>query len=110
MKKYILAVTLIAFSGFASAAAHCVGTIKNVYKWHHMASLSVIVELTDGSTTNWIGLPTKSDESMALMAFAANKPVTFYWATSTVTDCKANGGDNTWSNNTSLDGYFSISH
>ena len=109
MKTYLLAVIMLTFSGLASAAASCSGTIKNVYKWHHMSSLSVIVELTDGSTTPWIGMPTKSDESMALMAFAANKPVTFYWATDRVTDCKTTDA-NIWNNNTPLDGYFIVGH
>jgi hypothetical protein len=50
-------------------------------------------------------MPTKTDEAMALMAFAANKPITLYWAATDVTACM-----NGWEHNRSLEGYWVVSH
>lgn len=86
------------------AAVECNGKIKYVYKWHYFENVSIVVELTGGGVTPWIGMPTKADESMALMAFAADKPVQIYWTSADITSCS--GG---WANNRSLDGFFLIS-
>ena len=88
------------FVSNVKAAVMCEGTIARVYKWHHMERISVLLS----STNKWINMPTKSDESMALMAFAANKPVQFYWAAEDVTSCTDG-----WVHNRVLNGYFLIS-
>lgn len=67
--------------------------------------LSVKVELADSSQTNWIKLPTKSDEGMALLAFASQKPVHIYWSSTDITSCTSG-----WSHNRELTGYFVISN
>jgi hypothetical protein len=61
------------------------------------------VSIMLSSTNKWINMPTKTDEAMALMAFAANKPVSLYWAATDVTTCKDG-----WEHNRSLEGYWVI--
>jgi len=94
----ILATSLLLTTN-VKAAVNCEGTIKQVYKWHNMERMSVLLS----STNRWINMPTKSDESMALMAFASNKTVLFYWAAEDVTSCTDG-----WDNNRSLYGYFLV--
>jgi len=98
-RKVSTSVILLLFAMNVMAAASCEGTIKSVYKWHYMDRISVMLS----STNKWINLPTKSDESMALMAFAAKKPVYFYWAADDVTSCWDG-----WADNRSLEGYFLV--
>ncbi|MBQ0935097.1 hypothetical protein [Ideonella paludis] len=87
----------------ARAAVDCSGKVTQVYKWHNMGALSMRVKLADGTVTNWIGLPSKSDEAAALMALAGAKPVYIYWAPSDVTKC-VDG----WDHNRALNGYFVV--
>ncbi len=101
--RSILASVLLLAGTSVSASVNCSGKINDVYKWHNMTSLSFRIKLDDGNVTNWINMPTKSDESMALMAFSTNSPVLVYWAPATVTSC-VNG----WDHNTPINGYFVI--
>jgi len=87
----------------AMAVTYCNGTIDAVYKWNTMTSLSIRILMSDGTTTNWINMPTKSDESMALVAFTTGKPIVLYWSASDVTVC-ANG----WQHNRALEGYMAV--
>jgi hypothetical protein len=97
--KIISVLVVVLFTANVNAATTCKGTIKSVYKWHHMERISVMLT----SSNRWINMPTKSDEAMALMAFAANKTVAFYWAAENVTAC-VDG----WTHNRSLNGYFIV--
>ena len=83
------------------AAVMCEGKIESVYKWHYMEFMSVYLGAQNGN--RWISLPTKSDEAMALTAFAAGKPVKFYWSAADVTSC-IDG----WAHNRSFEGYFLV--
>lgn len=87
--------------GIVKAGVKCDGTIASVYKWHNMERISILLS----STNRWINMPTDSDEAMALMAFAAKKPVTIHWSPEDVETCMDG-----WSNNKKLDGYFLVSH
>jgi hypothetical protein len=62
---------MVCFS--SSANVICKGKIKRIYKWDHFAIISI---LTDNVGARWISMPTKSDEAMALMAFASGKSIT----------------------------------
>ena len=103
MKKLISAVFLFIYMlPIASkAAVMCEGKIESVYKWHHMEFMSVLLGAQNGN--RWISLPTKSDEAMALTAFAAGKHVKFYWSAADVTSC-IDG----WAHNRSFEGYFLV--
>lgn len=94
-----MGVSALLIAPLAQAAVSCSGTIDEIYKWHHMERLSIKIS----STNRWINMPTKTDEAMALMAFAAKKPVSLYWAASDVNSCE--GG---WEHNRKLDGYWVI--
>jgi hypothetical protein len=48
-------------------------------------------------------MPTKSDESMALMAFASNRDVHIYMSEDSVTKCVEG-----WPHNKKLKGYFVV--
>jgi hypothetical protein len=87
----------------AHAAVNCTGRINDMYKWSNLTSISVRLQLDDGRLSNWITMPTRADEVMALMAFGGAKPVLVYWSAGDVTTC--NDG---WTHNRSLDGYFLI--
>lgn len=102
-KIILVGATLLTFSAMSFGEANCRGTISAVYKWHNTEKMSVKVLLSDASETNWIRLPTKSDEGMALFAFAAQKPVHIYWNSADVTSCTSG-----WSHNRELTGYFLI--
>ncbi|WNO08248.1 hypothetical protein [Teredinibacter sp. KSP-S5-2] len=82
------------FSGVA-----CEGTIHQVYKWSDKDTLSILLT----GATHWIKMPTKSDESLALLAFASGKPVTLYWSAPDVTSCTDG-----WSHNRVLEGYILV--
>ena len=103
MKKLIFVLCLWGISGYSFAEANCVGTIRNVYKWAQFETISMRLTLEDGSVTNYISLPTKSDESMALMAFASKAKVHIYWSAADVTKCTEG-----WSHNKKLEGYFVV--
>jgi hypothetical protein len=104
MKKVLLVMSFMLSANFANAATSCGGKISAVYKCHFMKTLSVMIKDDKGISSPWINLPTKSDESMALMAFAADFPVSFYFASADVTSC----GEGAWSHNTVLEGYFIV--
>lgn len=105
MKHLLCALIGIAAAGNSMAATNCNGTIDAVYKWNNMTSLSIRILMGDGTITNWINMPTKSDEAMALTALTTGKPIILYWSASDVTAC-ANG----WAHNRGLDGYMVVSH
>lgn len=107
MRKIFFSLFLFLVTESASAVVLCSGKISNIYKWNYMTTISVTIVGADGKASPWISLPTKSDESMAMMAFAADKPVVFYWNTATITSC-VDGTAGTWSHNTGLDGYFTV--
>jgi len=92
---------MICITSFAEV--NCGGTIKNVYKWDNFETLSFRMDLDGGGISNYISLPTKSDESLALMAFASKTKIHVYWSDSDVTKC-VNG----WSHNKKLKGYFVV--
>ena len=103
MKRIFLTVILLLIANTAHAIVNCTGTIRNVYKWDHFETLSIRLNLDGGEVSHYISLPTKSDESMALMAFASKTKVSFYWAAEDVTAC-VNG----WSQNKKFYGYFVV--
>lgn len=87
----------------ASASVECAGKIYKVYKPSGAATLSVMLMMSNGAQTNWISMPSKSEESMALMAFAADKSIRFFWSAVDVTTC-VNG----WASNRVLEGWFIV--
>ncbi len=93
----LLSSLILSTPSFANTT--CEGTINQVYKWSDKDTLSILVS----GTTHWIRMPTKSDESMALLAFASGKQVTLYWSASDVTSCTDG-----WSHNRVLEGYFLV--
>jgi hypothetical protein len=101
MNKFvtIILLSLLLASVNASAAVTCTGTIDQIYKWNSMERVSIMLS----STNKWINMPTKTDEAMAMMAFAASKPVYLYWAAADVTACQDG-----WEHNRSLEGYWVI--
>ena len=82
MKKLLIGIAFLA-SFSVKANVTCEGLITDIYKWDHFETISILVE----GTTRWISMPTKSDESMALMAFAAGKNVVIQWEDPLVTTC-----------------------
>ena len=103
MKRLFLLFVMLMAADNASAALYCNGTIEMVYKWHNMATLSIRVQMPNGTQTNWINMPTKSDEAMALMAMAAKKPIELYWSPENVTSC-IDG----WDHNRPLEGFLVV--
>lgn len=103
MKRIFIIISLLMLSNMAHAVANCTGTIRNVYKWDHFETISIRLNLDGGGISNYISLPTKSDESMALMAFASKTKVQIYWSAEDVSACK-----NGWSHNKKLEGYFVV--
>ena len=95
----IIFLCVLIFSGASSAEVNCLGTINQVYKWSDKETISILLS----GTTRWIRMPTKSDESLALLAFASGKPVRIYWSATDVTSCSDG-----WSNNRVLQGYFLV--
>lgn len=100
MKSFLL-MFLLSFSLISIAGTTCKGTIKNIYKWDHFDTLSIRLHLDNGNISNYISMPTKSDESLALMAYASKTRVSIYWSDESVTQCT-----NGWDHNTRLKGYF----
>ncbi|UTM58536.1 hypothetical protein L4174_006790 [Photobacterium sp. CCB-ST2H9] len=87
----------------AFAGVTCEGKIQNVYKWFDRQTLSIQVATLEG-LTNWIRMPTQSDESMALTAFASGKAVQVRWEGNlNITKC-IDG----WPNNTEFEGWWLI--
>ena len=101
--KSIIAIFLMFLVNDTYASVLCSGKIHAVYKWDSMDTLSIILNLDGEQKTRWINMPTKSDESMALMAFASNKPVRVYMSEENITEC-VDG----WSHNKPLVGYFIV--
>ncbi|HET7867508.1 MAG TPA: hypothetical protein VFL86_24145 [Burkholderiaceae bacterium] len=89
----------------ATAAIYCDGKISAVYKWADMQRLSIRIKSDAGVDTEWINMPTKSDEAMALLAIASGKPISLYWASSDVTTCLKG-----WVNNRTLEGFFVVTN
>lgn len=87
----------------AYADVTCEGKISAIYKWANTQAISVKINTSSGET-NWIQMPTKSDESMALMAFAAGKVVTLRWGDNVSYNQCING----WAHNTVLAGWWMI--
>ncbi len=96
--KVIISFSLM-FSAASFSAVTCEGTINQVYKWNDADSISILLS----GTTHWIKMPTKSDESLALLAFASQKAVTIRWSSADVTSCTEG-----WSHNRELEGYFLV--
>lgn len=101
--RWSLTILLMLNAFCVEAAVECAGKIYKVYKPSGATTLSVMLTMSNGTQTNWISMPSKSEESMALMAFAMDKPVHFYWGASDVTSC-ANG----WAQNRVLEGFFAV--
>jgi len=99
MKIISALVIPLLFTINVNAAVQCDGTIEQVYKWHNMERISILLS----STNRWVNMPTKSDEAMALMAFASNKSIRLYWGAEDITSCTDG-----WANNRSLEGYFLV--
>lgn len=103
LKMFLGAVACLSTSiGFADV--YCEGKIASVYKWADFQTISIIVKTPEGNT-NWISMPTKSDEAMALMAFSAGKTVKVRWGDgiTDVTNC-ING----WVHNRKLQGWWAV--
>ena len=105
VKRLIVCLFCSLLGSSALAATYCNGKVASVYKWNSMTSLSIQIVMPDGSTTNWISMPTRSDEAMALVALTTGKPISLYWAAADVTVC-ANG----WLHNRVLDGFFVVTN
>ena len=101
MRYLKLLIVLMLTSSAANADIACTGTIKSVYKWNSFDTISIMLT----STNRWISMPSKSDESMALLAFASGKPVEVFWGTGEVTSCTDG-----WSHNRKLVGYFAVNN
>ena len=86
----------------AYSAVTCTGTVERVYTWNDFTHLSILIK-TQSGLTNWVNMTSQSEESLALMAFATQKPVTLYMSQATNNNC-IDG----WTHNTKLDGYFQI--
>jgi hypothetical protein len=98
MKKY-LSILLVSLPLSSWADVTCTGKINAVYKPDNQDTLSMRLD----GTNRWIKMPSKSDEAMALMAFAADKTVTVRWDVPEITSC--NDG---WDHNTQLVGWWRI--
>jgi len=81
------------------ADVKCKGKIAEIYKWDSFETISILLDSTD----RWISMPTKSDEAMALMAFASGKEVTIYWLDDAIVNCTSG-----WVNNKKLSGWWKI--
>ncbi len=101
--KILVALIVTLLSSMSHAAIDCAGKIENIYKWNAAETLSIRLTLSDGSLTNYVTLPGKSEESLALMAYASNQEVHIYMSESDVATC-----NNGWSHNRALVGYFSL--
>jgi len=101
--KALLLSGLVSVSNIAYGSVNCHGTIKEIYKWDNFETISIRVETPNQGVTNWLSMPTKSDESMALMAFAAKMPILIHMSKSTITSCIEG-----WPHNEKLKGYFVI--
>ena len=108
--RLFVAVLFLIISSVSSANVSCSGIIKNIYKWDYFDTLSIRLEMADGVITRYISLPlapdgspSRSDESLALMAYASKDHVNILWADPDITTC-ADG----WAHNKKLKGYFSV--
>ena len=101
--KYLLFSLVLFFSSTCLASVKCNGTVAEVYKWNNFETISILLDVTNHGKSRWISMPTKSDEAMALMAFATQSPVEIYMSEDNITSC-IDG----WSNNKALKGYFVV--
>lgn len=99
MKKILVFKILVFLSINSYADVTCKGRIKSIYKWNNFETISVMLD----SANRWISMPTKSDESMALLAFASDKRVEFRWEDDNVTSCT-----NGWSHNKVFNGWWLV--
>lgn len=92
--------SIILLSSQAHSNVSCKGKIEKIYKWSYQELISIHM----GANGNrWIKLPTKSDEAMAMMAFAAGKEIHIYWSASDVGSCTDG-----WADNRTLTGFFTV--
>ena len=105
MKKS-LACLALALCAQAHAAVTCNGTVNALYKWNTVTTLSVKVQLADGTLLPWIQLPGKSEEALMLTAFSLGKPVQLYWGDADITACTSTA----WAANRMLTGFILMSN
>jgi hypothetical protein len=103
MKHLIFLIAFTLLVAPAHAAVGCSGKISQIYKWDNFETISILVEIPNKGVTRWLSMPTKSDESMALMAFASNRDVHIYMSEDSVTKCVEG-----WPHNKKLKGYFVV--
>jgi hypothetical protein len=107
LKRTIIILILCAPFQEAISGIDCEGTIAHIYKWDDFQRISIKLDLDSGGFSPWISMPTRSDESMALMAFAAGKNIHVQWRDETgYTACTGAGA---WKNNTPLSGWWRVS-
>ena len=99
--KKLLAVIVSLVACTNADAIYCNGKVSAVYKWASFSTLSVQIQLNDGSLTRWISLPTKSDEAMVLVALTTGRPIELYWDAPDISIC-VNG----WEHNRVLTGFI----
>ncbi len=104
IRLFCILIAIFSF-GNAVAATSCSGRVNAIYKWSHETTISIQIIMNNGTVTNWIGMPTKSDEAIALMALTTGKPIDVYWHAADVNGC-ANG----WAHNRLLDGFILVKY
>ena len=82
-----------------NADVTCTGKITKVHKWHYTPRLSIMME----GATNWIQMPTETDDAMALTAFASGKNIELRWVASDVNSCT-----NGWDHSRPLVGFWTV--
>jgi len=98
MKKYLL-VALLLFSTSSFASVQCEGKVTRIYKWSHLPTMSIKMD----TANHWINLPSKSEESMVLLAFASGKSIRLNWSSDSISSC-ING----WDDNETLVGWLML--
>lgn len=100
----LIFISWLAINSTSIADVVCRGKIEKFFQWDTHSTFSISILLEDGSgNTNWLRMPSKSQESLALTAFAMNKDITIKWADPAKTQC-ING----WAHYEILDGWLSI--
>lgn len=82
MKKVCCLLAFL-FSGIAIADVECKGKIIKIHKWNTEDRISILMD----SANSWIQMPTPADDSMALMAFAADMDIELRWVDPDVNSC-----------------------
>ena len=79
----------------------CTGTIKEIRKWVPHTRLSILLS----GSNRFFSMPEKTEEAIALTAYALGQPITISWSTGivTVSDCV-----NDWAHYTVLDGSIGL--